>query len=194
MVGTKKVSQTSWFIALSFLSILSIPGKRISKARKPSPGKTSTTVCQGRVVLFVSSTMSAVMSNREPWPHSWELVVLVIRTFCSFLSLYWWYNRQDYLPWCSCTEEEHRCYQRRHFSTWSTFVFWLCPGYCLWYVKCLPSTLPFINLFGIAEQMDVHEGKIVQLERQHCHWCCLRDGYRSRSNAFLCVSSTATDY
>ena len=127
-------------ILLKFIHL----GKRMWEARKPSPGKTSTIMCLGRMALFASYMTFVVTSSRGPWPHSWGLVVLVIRTlFKALFKFVLMIPREDYLPWRPCTEEEHRCHQRRCFSTRSTFGFWLCPRDCLWYVTCLASTLPF---------------------------------------------------
>ena len=86
-------------------------------------------------------------------------------------------SRENYLSQarCPCTEEEHWCYKRRCFSTRTTFGFWLCTRDCLWYVRWL-IILYHSNLFGIAEQMDVHEGTaydIMQFGWQYWHWFVL---------------------
>ena len=119
-------------------------GKRLWKARKPSPGKTSIIMCLGRMVQFAFCMMSVVTSSQGPWPHSWGLAVLVIRTlFRWFFKFVLMIIRKNNLPWRPSTEEEYRCCQRRCFSTRSTSGFWLCSRDCLWYVICLASTLPF---------------------------------------------------
>ena len=72
--------QISWLSNLKLIHL----GKRMWKARKLSPGKTSIIMCLDRMALFASYMMSLVTSSQGPWRHSWGLVAPVIRT------LFWW--------------------------------------------------------------------------------------------------------